>query len=125
MTPVMTYISEGRLDMEQGSVRRNDDSQKDACMKFYDASRSLYLETYASDVCLGARLLQVRDGLNCRHDKDPDNTTLCPIAFTSKSLLSTKWHCSNIEYKALGILHGLEGFHHYCFARKECIIIDH
>ena len=33
--------------------------KKDACMKYYDASGPLYLETGASDVGLGAGLLQV------------------------------------------------------------------
>ena len=38
-------------------------------MKFFDAARPLYLETNASGIGHGARLLQVRDGMNCRHDK--------------------------------------------------------
>ena len=82
--------------------------KKDVCMKFYKASRTLYLETDASDVDLGARLLQVRDGTNCRCDKMPDSATLFHIAFTSKSMLSAEWCYSNIEHKALGISHGLE-----------------
>ena len=32
---------------------------------------------------------------------------------------------SNIEHEALGILHGLEKFHHYCFGREVLIITDH
>ena len=32
---------------------------------------------------------------------------------------------SNIEHKALGILHGLEKFHHYCFGREVLIITYH
>ena len=64
--------------------------RKDTYIKFYDASRSLYLETDASGVSLGARLLQVRDGMNCEHDKLPDNANLCPFAFASKCLSSAK-----------------------------------
>ena len=33
-------------------------------------------------------------------------------------------HYSNIEGEAFGILHGLEKFHHYCFAKVVCIIAD-
>ena len=55
-------------------------------MKLYDASRSLYLHMDALDVSIGARLLHVRDGMDCGHDKVPDNTTLCQIAFNIKSL---------------------------------------
>ena len=42
---------------------------KDACMKLYNALKLLYLETDASGISLGARLLQVRKGINCQHDK--------------------------------------------------------
>ena len=58
--------------------------KKEACMKFFDTSRPLYLQTDASHVGLIARLLQVRDSMSCDHDDVPDNTTLCPIAFPAK-----------------------------------------
>ena len=51
----------------------------------FDASRPLHLETDASDVSLGAILLQVRKGTNCGCDKVPDNASLHPIAFASNS----------------------------------------
>ena len=43
--------------------------KKDTWMKFYNASNPLYLESDASSIGLGARLLLVRAGMNCRHDK--------------------------------------------------------
>ena len=55
----------------------------------------------------------------------PDNTILYPIAFTSKSLTGAEHRYSNIEREALGILHGLKKFHHYCFAREVHIITNH
>ena len=55
----------------------------------------------------------------------PDNTILHPIAFAGKSLTGAEQRYSNIERKALGILHGLEKFHHYCFGKKVLIITDH
>ena len=71
--------------------------KKDACMKFCDTSRPLYLENNALGVSLGATLLQVRVEMNYGHGRVSDNATLCPIAFASKSLLSAE-HCfSNIE----------------------------
>ena len=66
-------------------------------MKFYDADRLLYLETDISGIGLGAGLLQVMDGMNCRQEKIPDNAILQPIAFTSKTLSSAEWHDRNIE----------------------------
>ena len=94
-------------------------------MKFYDVARSLYLETDTSGIGLGAGLLQVRDGMNSGHDKVPDNVILCPITFTSKTLSCVEQCYSNTEHDAMEILHGLERFHHYCFAREVCIITDH
>ena len=99
--------------------------KKDACMEFYEASRPLYLEMDASSISLGGMLLQVRDGMNCGHDVVPESITLHPIVFASKSLLSDM-HCySNIEQWAFRILHRIEKFHHYYFAKEVCIITDH
>ena len=55
----------------------------------------------------------------------PDSTILCPIAFANKSLMGVDCRYSNIEREALGILHGLEKIHHYCFAREVFVITDH
>ena len=96
--------------------------KKDACMKFYTTSKPLYLEPDVSCVSLGARLLMVRGSMNCGCEV-LDNTTLPPTAFASKSLLSAEEHYSNIECEAPGILHGLEKFHKYCFARDALSLI--
>ena len=95
------------------------------CMKFYDDTKLLYLETNASRVGLGAALLQLHDNTMCQKDMAPDNTILCPIAFASKSLTGAEQRYSNIKREALGILHGMEKFHHYCFGREVLIITDH
>ena len=58
-------------------------------------------------------------------DSTPDTTVLPPIAFVSKSLTSAECRYSNIESEALVILHGLEKFHHYCFARDVNVITNH
>ena len=101
--PAKTYISEVRLDMEQNLYNKAKKIIiKIPCMKSYDASRPLYLGINASGVGLKAGLLQVWGGMNCRHDKVPDIATLCPIAFTIKSLLSAEQHCSNSECKPCG-----------------------
>ena len=94
-------------------------------MKFYDDTKPLYLKTDASGISLRAALLQVRDNTTYQTHMAPDNTILCPIAFASKSLTGMECRYSNIKCKVLGILHGLEKFHHYCFSREVLIITDH
>ena len=65
--------------------RANRIIKKDTCMKFYDASMSLYLETDASVVGLGAGLLQVSDGMNCGHYKVQEKATMCSLGFANKT----------------------------------------
>ena len=86
----------------------------DIWMKFYDNSKLLYLETKASGIGLGAALLQLHDNTVYQKGVVPQNITLCPIAFASKGLTGVEWKYSNIKWEVLGILHGLEKFHHYC-----------
>ena len=43
----------------------------DACMKFYDNSKPLYLETDASGIGLGAALLQLHDNTVCQKGVAP------------------------------------------------------
>ena len=69
----------------------------DVCMKFYDDTKLLYLETDASRVGLGAALLQLHDNTTCQKGMVPDNITLCPIAFASKSLTGAEQRYGNIE----------------------------
>ena len=76
-------------------------------------------------LALGVVLLQLRDNTGCQNDTAPDNTILCPIAFVSKSLTGAKQRYSNIKCRVLGILHGLEKFHHYCLGREVLFITDH
>ena len=94
-------------------------------MKFYDDTKLLYLETDASGVGLGATLLQLCDNATCQKDIAPDNTILHPIAFASKILTGVEHRYSNIKREVLGIQHGLEKFHHYCFGREVIVITGH
>ena len=50
----------------------------EVCMKFYDVTTQLYLETDVSEISLGAALLQLGDNTDCQKDTAPDNTILHP-----------------------------------------------
>ena len=58
----------------------------DVCMKFYDDTKLLYLETDVSGIGPGAALLQLHDNTTCQKGMVPDNIILHPTAFASKSL---------------------------------------
>ena len=47
--------------------------KRNVCLKFYNVARPLYFETDASGIVLGAKLLHVRGGMNCRCDRIPNN----------------------------------------------------
>ena len=63
--------------------------------------------------------------MNYKQDETSENTILWPITFASKSLSNAEWRYSKIEQEALGTLHGLKKFHHYCYPREVNIITDH
>ena len=46
------------------------------------------------------------------------------FSFASKSSTGAEQRYSNIKREALGILHGLEKFPHYCFGRGVLVITD-
>ena len=96
----------------------------DVCMKFYNDTKLLYIETDVSRVGLEATLLQTRDNMSCHTDEVPHNSILRPITFASKSLTRAEKRYSNIETEALDILYGFEKFHHYCFAMELGIITE-
>ena len=61
--------------------------KKDAFVKFYDETKTIYIETNASGVSLRAGMLQVRDTMNCTRYELPDNTLHRPTtAFAGKNL---------------------------------------
>ena len=55
----------------------------------------------------------------------PDSAALKPIAFMSKSLITTETCYSNKETETFGILDSLENIHHYCFGHEVRVITDH
>ena len=65
--------AKNRMDMECNLQKTFDKAKEiikeDACMKFYDETRPLYIATDASGVGLGAALLQTRGITSCHRDK--------------------------------------------------------
>ena len=62
--------------------------KEDACLKFYDEMKSMYLQTDAFGVGLRTTLLQKGVGTSCPRGQAPDNNILRLIAFTKKRLLA-------------------------------------
>ena len=101
---------------------------KDCYLCFYNPNKSLLIETDASKVGLGQAMLQTEEDLKeskIEDDTLPMTFQLKPVAYASKSLMRTEQNYSNVECVALGGLHSLEKFHHYCFGCVVHIIIDH
>ena len=48
-----------------------------------------------------------------------------PIVFTTKWLPNADICCRSTKREVLGILHGLEKFHHYCFICEVSVNMDH
>ena len=94
-------------------------------MTFYNEKEQLYPDTDILGSGLGESLPQARNRMQFPRNEAPDNIALQPTALASKSLISTENCYSNIEREVLGILHGLEYFHHYHFASEVNMITDH
>ena len=106
-----TDISQSRMNVEchipKMFEKAKEIIKEDVCMKFYNETKLLYIETDVSGIHLGAALLQTKDNMTCHRDEVPDNNILRPIAFASKSLTGEEKGHSIIEREALGILYGL------------------
>ena len=85
-----TDLSQSRMDVECHIPKVFEEAKAIikgyACMKFYNKTKPLYIETDVFGVGLGATLLQTRDSMSCHSDEVPDTSILRPIAFASKSL---------------------------------------
>ena len=75
----------------------DDESRLHACMKFYNETRMVYLETDASGIVVGSRLLQIRDGMTCLQDEAPHNSILRLIYLPAKALSNTEKRYGKIE----------------------------
>ena len=78
-------------------------------LAYFDSSKPVIVQTDASKRGIGATLLQ-----NGR-----------PVAYASKSLTETESNYCNIEREMLGIVFGLERFHHYAYGRHVTVETDH
>jgi transposase InsO family protein len=77
-------------------------------LQYYDPSKETQLEVDASIRGLGAALIQDQK----------------PVAFASKALNPAQSNYSNIERECLGVIHGIQRFHHFLFGRRFTVISD-
>ena len=79
-----------------------------------DANKSYVLHTDASDVAMGAILMQTDDEGN-----------LHPIAYASKSFNTAQMNYDTTEREALAIVWALEHFNTYCEGHRYTLLTDH
>ena len=95
------------------------------CMKCYDDTKPLYLKTEHLELALGQHYYNWGKTHNLPNTHDTRQHNPLPYHICKQSLMHTECRYSNIECEALGILHGLEKFHHYCFGREVLVITHH
>ena len=81
----------------------------DTTLRYFDPSLPMTIQVDASQVGLGAALLQNKK----------------PIAFASKALTKTEFHYANIEREMLAVIFGAERFRTYIYGRSFIIESDH
>ena len=78
-------------------------------LSYYDPTNELILENDASDYGLGTAVMQ--EGK--------------PIAYGSRALSDTEKNYAQIEKEMLGVVFGLENYHHYVYGREVIVYTDH
>ena len=78
-------------------------------LRYYDPGKELTLQADASEVGLGAALMQ--DGQ--------------PIAYASRALTDAETRYAQIEKELLAVVYGLEKFHIYTYGRRVTVQSDH
>ena len=82
---------------------------KDVNLQYFDTKKPVVLQVDASQVGLGAALLQ-------------DSKV---IAYASKSLTPAETRYANIEHEMLAVVFGCLKFHHYLYGRSFVCNSDH
>ena len=75
---------------------------KDVCLRYFDTTKEVALQVDASQVGLGAVLVQ--------DDK--------PVAYASKALTPAEIRNANIEREMLAVVFGCLKYHHYLYGRR-------
>ena len=97
----------------------------DLKLQFYDSSKPLHIEVDTPKKGIGAVMLQ-QDSIIPNTSKSTEiPTKLCPISYSSKTLLSTESNYSNIECELVGLLFAVTHFKHFTYGRLVHVITDH
>ena len=82
---------------------------EDVCLRYFDTSKEVVLQVDASQVGLGAALLQ--DGK--------------PVAYALKALTPAEMRYASIEREMLVVVFGCLKYHHYLYGRRFVCRSDH
>ena len=100
-------------EQESSFVSLRNSLSEDSFLIHPDNSSHFYVATDASDVGMGAVLLQKRDG------------ELRPIQFASKRFSPSQRKYSAPQRECLAMIWGIERFHYYLYGRKFTLLTDH
>ena len=93
------------------------------CLAYYDVNAPVVLQVDASDYGLGAALLQPSK----QHSDDTfDDSSLQPVAYSSKSLTPTEQRYTQIEKECLAIVEAFNKFDQWLLGKSNVTVhIDH
>jgi hypothetical protein len=112
LLPKKSFVFVGE-EQESSFVCLRNSLSEDSFLIHPDSSSFLYLATDASNVGMGAVLLQKRDG------------ELRPIQFASKRFSPFQRKYSAPQRQCLAMIWGIKRFHYYLYGRNFTLLTDH
>ena len=101
-------------EMEENAfVRLKECLSQQPVLKILDLSKVMYVQTDASDVGLGAALMQEHDGV------------LHPVRFLSRKLKGAEKNYSTIEKECLAVVWAVEKLRVFLYGREFVLLTDH
>ena len=116
----LTELTKGRPGKFQWGEREQSSFEsvkshlaRDPILRIVDFKKTMYVQTDASDVGLGAALLQKHDGL------------LHPVRYMSRKLKPAEKNYSTVEREGLAVIWAIEKLRVFLYGREFILLVDH